>query len=137
MTSGRVRHEDVGAALEVGAAVVVGGELQRLEVGAGGAVEDDDAVADDIEEGGTWHPARIPRGLLRSETAFLGSIQGRTATAPVLPPFHLPFCDAERTLEPSFGITGRCLEPENDDRIAYQRGDQGAVRNRRDSHWSR
>ena len=50
MTSGRVTREDVGAALEVGTAEVVGGEPELLEVGAGGAVVDDDAVVDEVEE---------------------------------------------------------------------------------------
>ena len=50
MTSGRVSDEDVVAALEVGAAEVVGGEVQLLQAGAGGPVVDDDTLVDEIEE---------------------------------------------------------------------------------------
>ena len=51
MTSGRVRHEHVDAALELGAAVVVGGRLAQMEVGADGAVEDDDALVHHVQKG--------------------------------------------------------------------------------------
>ena len=56
MTSGRVTHEDLVAALEVGPAEVVGGEVEALDVGADGAVEDDDALAIGVEEAaaGPW-----------------------------------------------------------------------------------
>ena len=40
------------AALEVVAAEVVGGEVEALHVGAEGAVVDDDALVDQVEEGG-------------------------------------------------------------------------------------
>jgi hypothetical protein len=43
-------RQDVDAALELGPAVVVGVEVQALEVGAGGAVVHDDALVHEVEE---------------------------------------------------------------------------------------
>jgi hypothetical protein len=51
MTSGRVMPTGVGAAFECLAAEVVGGQADLLEVGAGGAVVDDDhALAQQVEK---------------------------------------------------------------------------------------
>ena len=46
ITSGRVTHEQLVAALEVLAPEVVGAEAQGLDVGAEGAVVDDDLLVD-------------------------------------------------------------------------------------------
>ena len=43
-------HEVLVAALEVGAAEVVGVEVERLDVGAEGTVVEDDALRDRVEE---------------------------------------------------------------------------------------
>jgi hypothetical protein len=43
-------REDVGAAVQLGPAEVVGGEAELLQVGAGGAVVHHDAFVDEIEE---------------------------------------------------------------------------------------
>ena len=43
-------RQDVGAALELGPAEIVGGETELLQVGAGRAVIDDDPLVDEVEE---------------------------------------------------------------------------------------
>ena len=53
--------EQLVAALEGLAAEVVGGEVERLHVGAEGAVEDDDALGDEIEVPALLHGlTRVP-----------------------------------------------------------------------------
>ena len=49
--------EHVDAALALGAAVVVDGWLPEMEVGADGAVEDDDALVHHVQKG---HDLRLP-----------------------------------------------------------------------------
>ncbi len=53
-------RQDVGAALELGAAEVVGGEPQLLEVGAGGTVVHDDALVHEVEEAAHRCLTRLP-----------------------------------------------------------------------------
>ena len=62
MTAGPGDGQDLVAALQGGATEVVGAQVARLEVGAGGAVEDDDPVAQSVEEG-THDQIRLPEGL--------------------------------------------------------------------------
>jgi hypothetical protein len=53
-------RQDVDAPLELVAAVVVGREVEALEVGAGGTVEHDDALVDEVEETAHRNQERLP-----------------------------------------------------------------------------
>ena len=59
---GAGEHEHLVAALEVGAAEVVGAEVEVLDVGAERAVEDDDALGDGVEVGLGGHDLTSLRG---------------------------------------------------------------------------
>ena len=60
---GAGEDEDLVAALEVGAAEVVGGEVGALQPGAEGAVEHEDALAQRVEE--VDIATRLPEGAPR------------------------------------------------------------------------
>ncbi len=62
MTAGRVTTRISLQPSSVGAAEVVGAEVAGLQVGAGGAVEDDDPFAQSVEER-THDRFRLPEGL--------------------------------------------------------------------------
>ena len=71
-------HQELVAALEVGAAEVVGGQLSQLQVGPHGAVEDDDPFGDGLEVArfsavGSHSPSTIPgRGHPPADQGRLG-----------------------------------------------------------------
>ena len=80
--------EQLVAALEVGPAEVVGGEILLLQIGAGGAVEDDDALVDQVQVPGHGVP------LAPDERVGFGKIRGAGShhrrVRPVLESRRLP-----------------------------------------------